>query len=149
MNVEAILATRQNGDGGMLPDQPAPAGGPNRPFRTLPGAASILATQAVLGGMTAAASWGLAGAHAAAAAWIGTAIAMVNLLHMGRRFKAAMAAARQKPLYLGAAERFLFTALAFAVAITRLHLPFLPLLAGFACAQFGHLAGSRTHPDPA
>ncbi len=147
MNVEAILANSQDGDGGMRPGPTPPAGGPDHPIRGLRGAAAILASQALLGGLTAAAAWSLAGAHAAAAAGLGTAIAMVNLLHMGRRFKAA--AARTKPLYFGAAERFLFTALAFAVAITRLHLPFLPLLAGFACAQFGHLAGSRTQPDPA
>jgi hypothetical protein len=107
---------------------------------------SILVGQAILGGLTGAAAWGLAGANAAESAGIGAVVAMANLLHMGWRFKRASS---ERPLYLGAAERFLFTGLAFAIAVSHLHLLFLPLLAGFACAQFGHLAGARPQCESA
>lgn len=149
MNVDAILAHSRDGGGGARPGQTPPGEDPHRFIPRLHATAAILAGQAVLGGLAGAAAWAVAGAAAADAAWLGAVVAMANLLHMGLRLKSAAAGARQAPLYLGAAERFLFTALAFAMAITRLHLPFLPLLAGFASAQFGHLAGARPQCDPA
>ncbi len=147
MKVNAILANSHDGGGGVRPGPTSLAGCPNHPTSLRRGITAILTSQAVLGGLAGAAAWGLTGTHAAVAAGLGAAIAMVDLLHLGRRLTTSAAAARRTPLYLGAAERFLFTGLAFAIAITRLHLPALPLLAGFACAQLGHLAGAAAPQD--
>ena len=76
-----------------------------------------------------------------AAVWFGGLIAAINLAQLARRLRPSARGPGPAQLMAGAAERFLFTLTAFGIAIATLHLAPLPLLAGFAGAQFGYLIG--------
>lgn len=104
-------------------------------------AITVAAGQAALTGAATLLAWRLAGAPAAAAAALGGSIALVNGLLLGWRLRPS------RPLpqpFALAAERLVLTLAAFAVALGPLRLSPLPLLAAFAIAQLGHVAGCRT-----
>lgn len=102
---------------------------------------SVLVAQAALTLSATLLSWWLGGMPAAMAAAAGGAIAAVNVVLLAGRL--GRHSGRLAPMGI-AAERLAFHLAAFALAIGTLRLPPMPVIAGFAVAQFGYIAGFRT-----
>ena len=99
-------------------------------------AIQVVATLAIAGGFYA---YGGAGGMLAALYGGGSGVA-VSLLLALRLSRAARPGAGVAGLYLGALERFVFVAAAFALAFAVLGLEPIPLLAGFAGAELAYYA---------
>lgn len=100
---------------------------------------SLLAIQAGITLAVAAGFYVYQGLAAAAAVFYGGGIALgVSVLLALRLARAARPGAGVAGLYLGAIERLIFVAAAFAAGIAALKLAPLPLLAGFAGAEIGY-----------
>lgn len=89
------------------------------------------------------------------AALYGGAIALVNSFLLGRHVDKAKKNLKQSAqsdvalLYLGAAQRFVFTLVAMAVGMGLLKLEPVGLLAAFIAAQLAHLFAAGPRPDTA
>lgn len=112
---------------------------------------SLLAIQAGIALAVAAGFYVYQGGSAAGSALYGGAIAMgVSGLLAFRLARAARPGAGLAGLYLGAVERFIFVAVAFAAGIAAIGLPPMPMIAGFGIAELGYflaagmLRGERT-----
>lgn len=107
--------------------------------------AVAVAAQAGMVALAAMAGWWFGGWSWLEAATLGGAVALLNVLQSAWLLRVCAPASRpglaRVHLGLGAAQRFALTVGVFAVALGWLHLPAPPLLAAFAAAQLGHLAG--------
>jgi len=101
---------------------------------------TVAASQAALTGATTLLAWSLADGAAAQAAALGGGIAVTNGLLLAWRLRPSRPVPLPLPL---AVERLILTVAAFAVSLGPLHVSPPPLLAGFAIAQLGHVAGCR------
>jgi len=106
---------------------------------------SLLAIQAGITLAVAAGFYVYQGRTAVWAALYGGAVALgVSGLLAFRLVRASRPGAGVLGLYLGALERMVFVAAAFAAGIAALDLAPIPLLAGFGAAEFGYLLAAGT-----
>lgn len=101
---------------------------------------SVAACQAVLTGGMILLIWRLADGATAGAAAFGGGLAMINALLLSWRLRSSRPLPQPIPM---AVERMILALAAFAVALGPLRFSPLPLLATFAVAQLGHVAGCR------
>lgn len=110
---------------------------------------TILLLQVVLIAAVVLVFFGKSGQAGAQAALFGGVIALLDALFLGWRVQRAGRAAGHSAtramvaLYLGAAERFVFTLAGFGLGLGVLHLQPLPLLLAFVAAQAGYWIGAR------
>ena len=109
----------------------------------------LIAMQAVVGAVIAAAFFMAKGQGEAISAFYGGLISIVIAFLLGRGVVRAAETARQDHkksmliLYLGAVQRFILVLVLFGIGLKGLSLAFLPMIAGFAGAQLAYLSSMR------